>query len=411
MIKFNEWTLNNGIQVVVAPLPGLKSVTVEVFLKVGSKYESADFFGMSHFLEHMAFKGTEKRKTAFDLSKEMDGRGAVHNAGTGHEWTSYYIKTVATHVPWAIEILADILVNPTFPEAEVLKERGVVMEEIRMYDDNPTMGLAYTFMEKFLKGEVGCWSIAGKVKDIEKITRNKVVDYRNSYFDTNNIVVVIAGDALIDSQLDVIKGDIEKVWGGLRTKKVELPKVKIGFGEGQETIKKDIEQAHYCLAWPGVSWVDKRRYAAKLLEVMLAGNSSSRLWRAIREDRGLAYYLFPMSEHFEDMGFMGVQVGVAANRLEEAIEVTKTELLGFGGSVDEIELERAKDSLLGKLQLSMDETDFWTDFIGQRKLIYGDLMSVEQAIEKYRGVKLEDIKAVAGEVLGKNSFRQLVMKR
>lgn len=411
MIKFCEWSLANGIRVVVAPLPGLKSVTVEVFAKVGSKYEIDGFHGMSHFLEHMAFKGTDKRKTPFDLSKEMDGKGVVHNAGTGHEWTSYYVKTVVEQVPWAIEILSDILINPTFVESEVEKEKGVVVEEIRMYEDNPTMGLSFLFMEKFLKGEVGCWSIAGKVENILDINRNKVVEYRNRYFDTHNLVVVISGDAVVGDRIDELKAVIEKCWGGFVTNKIDLPKINISFENGQDKISKDIEQAHFCLCWPGVSWIDKRRYTAKLMEVMLAGNSSSRLWRAIREDKGLAYYIFPMTEHFEDMGFMGIQVGVAQARLEEALSVAKRELLDFVSSVDEVELSRAKESLLGKLSLSMDDTDFWSDFLGQRKLVFGDLIGIEEVIANYKRVELNDIKELAVGVLKENNFRQLVLTR
>lgn len=411
MIKFSEWSLPNGIRVVVAPLPGLKSVTVEAFVKVGSKYETSDFFGMSHFLEHMAFKGTDKRKTPFDLSKEMDEKGAVHNAGTGHEWTSYYVKTVAEHVPWAIDVLSDILTNPTFPTEEVEKEKGVVIEEIRMYDDNPTMGLSFAFMEKFLKGEVGCWSIAGKVEDIRKINRDRVVQYRKNYFDTYNLVIVISGDAVVGERLEEIKAQIERCWSGLVTDKIELPQVKMSFDKGQDKISKDIEQAHFCLCWPGVSWTDKRRYAAKLMEVMLAGNSSSRLWRAIREDRGLAYYIFPMTEHFEDMGFMGIQVGVAQARVDEALNVARKELIDFVVEADEVELSRAKQSLLGKLYLSMDDTDFWSDFLGQRKLVFGDLIGLEEVVESYKKVTLDEVKIFAAEVLKEDDFRQLVLSK
>ena len=168
MSQFHQFKLKNGVRVVVVPLSGLRSVTIEVFLQIGSKYEQKSEFGMSHFLEHMAFKGTTKRKSALDLNKEIDAKGASSNAGTGHEWTSYHIKTTQENIDWGIEVLADILLNPIFPAKEVVKERGVVAEEIRMYDDNPTMGLSFTFMERFFKSNIGCWSITGKVEDVAK---------------------------------------------------------------------------------------------------------------------------------------------------------------------------------------------------------------------------------------------------
>lgn len=412
MVEFDTFNLKNDLACVLVPLKGLKSVTVEVFVQIGSKYESKSQFGMSHFLEHMAFKGTLKRFTAAILNKEIDAKGAIHNASTGHEWTSYHIKTVLNNIPWAIEILSDILFQSQYPASEILKERGVIAEEIGMYDDNPTMGLAFTFMERNLKSNIGCWSITGKVEDVAKITRKKLVDYRNDFMSPKRMVVVVAGDLGNKANQQKIKELMQINFGQWKSKVGCFPTVDVSFAKTKEIVlKKDILQAHFCLGWPGVSWQDKKRFVAKLVEIMLLGNSSSKLWNAIREERGLAYYLFPISEHFKETGLMGLQVGVCQTRLAEALEVTKNELINFGNSVTVEDLERTKDYMTGKIKLSMDQTDFWTDLVGQRMLLFGEVMGVEEIMKLYNKVTIDDVKKFAADYIQLDEFRCLTLTR
>ncbi len=413
MVQFNQITLANGVQCVMVPLVGLKSVTIEVFVKIGSKYETAGEYGMSHFLEHMAFKGTLKRKTAMDLNKEIDSKGAVHNAGTGHEWTSYYIKTINEHVDWALDVLSDILLHSTFPEEELVKERGVIIEEIRMYDDNPTMGLSYSFMEAFLKSNRGCWSITGKVEDIQAIDRKKLVNFRDAYFDPGRMVVVVTGGiGGSKAELQHLKTLLENYFGSWTGKASTLPTVEVDFSETRlVTRNKAMEQAHFCLGWPGVSSKDERRYVGKLVETIILGNSSSKLWNAIREERGLAYYLFPITEYFEELGLMGMQVGVALDRVDEAIEVAKMELGRLTTTITQTDLDRAKDYLIGKLTLSMDQSDFWSDLIGQRLLLFGETINIEDLVDFYKKVNLKQIRAFVSDFVVAEQFRLLTLKR
>ena len=397
--------LANGVEVVLVPLSGLSSVTTEVFVKIGSKYEGKEAFGMSHFLEHMAFKGTIKRKTAAILNKEIDAKGAISNASTGHEWTSFYIKTVNENIPWAIDVLADVLFNPQFPEEEVEKEKGVVIEEIRMYDDNPTMGLAFTFLEQVLKSRIGCWSITGKVEDITRISRQNMIEYRETFFKPSQMVVVMAGDLGTKVDQKRILGILTSAFGNWKGKADGFPKVDVHFAEEKTfVLKKNIEQAHFCLGWPGVSWQDPRRYVSKMVEIMLLGNSSSRLWNTLREDRGLAYYLFPISEHFEETGLMGLQAGVSSARLDEAMAVTKKELVTFQDKVAEEDLARAKDYLLGKIKLSMDQTDFWSDLIGQRMILFKEFMGVEELLDHYHRVTVDQVQKFANDYIQEAKF-------
>ena len=312
MNKIKSFTLNNGIRAIILPLPGLKSVTVEVFLKIGSKYEGVGEFGLSHFLEHMAFKGTSKRPTATVINTEIDAKGAGYNAGTGHEMTSYYITTVKENTPWAIELLSDILLNSIYEQKETIKERGVIIEEIRMYQDNPMMGLGSEFT-KFLYGnsKIGCWNISGEVDDIKDVTRETIVNYKNKFFNPKEMVVVVCGDT-DDSLKEVVKNSFE----GFMDTGSTLPKVEMMLNkEKYKVIKKEVEQGHFCMGVPAIGWSDNRKYALKLLDIIMDGNSSSRLYNKIREEKALAYYVSPAGDLFSDGGYWAIQSGVNLDKL------------------------------------------------------------------------------------------------
>jgi predicted Zn-dependent peptidase len=407
-MKTKIFELNNGIKGIIAPIPGLKAVTIEAFLKIGSKYETKNEFGMSHFLEHMAFKGTKKRPTASVINKEIDSKGASYNAGTGHEMTSYYITTVKENIPWAVEMVADMLINSIYDEKEVLKERGVIIEEIKMYQDNPMMGLSGEATE-FLYGKspIGCWNIAGGVKDIEKVNRQKVVDFRNKFVNPKDVVVVIAGNVDFSAS-----DEIKKYFEQLSNQTQSLPEVKIVIEtEKEKIVRKEVEQGHFAMMVPGISWQDKRKYAFKLLDIALNGNSSSRLYQRIREDKALAYYVFSISESFKETGFWGVQSGVKLNKIDEAMEIVRKELMTITDDIGEEELIRAKSYLVGKLELAMDKTEFVSSYLGEKLLLEGKIEMIEDELEKYKKVELKELKKLAGEIFRENELRSVVYRK
>lgn len=407
MLKFNDFKLENGIRGIIIPVPGLNSVTIEVFLKIGSKYESKSEFGMSHFLEHMAFKGTEKRPTASLINKEIDSKGAAYNAGTGHEMTSYHITTVKENIAWAIEMLSDILSNSIYDKDEVLKERGVIMEEIRMYQDNPMMGLS-SMLTKFLygKSKIGCWDIAGDVSDIGKVDRSRLIDFRNKFIDPRNMVVVVAGNVDFKAS-DEVKKYFESF---SNTEAKELPKIDILINtENKMKIKKEVEQGHFAMAVSGLSWADKRKYEFKLLDLILNGNSSSRLWQKIREDKALAYYVYSISESFEETGFWGVQSGVTLNKIDEAMTIVRNEIETITDTLKEEELNRAKDYLIGKTKLAMDKTSFISGFVGEKMLLENEVKMIDSEIERYKKIDLKSLKKLAGEIFREGKVKEVVI--
>lgn len=407
MLKFNDFKLENGVRGIVIPVPGLNSVTVEVFLKIGSKYEFRGEFGMSHFLEHMAFKGTEKRPTASLINKEIDSKGAAYNAGTGHEMTSYHITTIKENTAWAIEMLSDILFNSIYDGKEVLKERGVIMEEIRMYQDNPMIGLS-SILTKFLYGKsrIGCWDIAGDISDIEKVDRLKVVNFRNKFIDPRNMVVVVVGNVDPRAQ-DEVKKCFEK-FSNVKSK--ELPKIEIVVNsEDKMRINKKVEQGHFAMAVSGISWMDKRKYEFKLLDLILSGNTSSRLWQKIREDKALAYYIHSISESFEETGFWGVQSGVTLNKIDEAMTIVKNEIETITDTLKEEELNRAKDYLIGKTKLAMDKTSFISAFVGQKMLLENKIEMIDFEIDRYKKIDLKSLKRLSGEIFREGKVKEVVI--
>ena len=407
-LAMKKTVLENGVRVLCVPRKGLKAVTIKVFVKMGSKYEKRGEFGMSHFLEHMAFKGTIKRPKPWDITREIDAKGAWYNASTGQELTSYYITTVREYADWAVEMLADVLLNATYKADEVKKERGVVIEEIKMYEDNPMIGLSDEYAQ-FLYGgqEVGCFSISGGVKDIASVERKDVMRYRKKYFDPDEMVIVAIGD-VGEKVIDKIK----ECFGGFEKKgKGSLPKVKVMLNRNKTKVKqKEVEQGHFCVGVPGLSWLDEGRYALKLVEVILAGNSSSRLFRKIREEKGWAYYVSGVGQKYREMGFVVVQAGVRMDRLDEAMELVEKEMLSLVKNLRLEELEAAKEFIWGRTKLAMDSTAFWANLLGRNLLLEGKIMNVDEERRKHMKVKLGEARKLAGKLFLETRVRKLVVR-
>ncbi len=407
-MKIETKTLKNGIRVAIVPVVGLRSVTVEVFLKIGSKYELKDEFGLSHFLEHMAFKGTKKRPSASDINREIDSKGATHNASTGQEYTSYYITTIEKNIPWAIELISDMLTNSVFDKDEVLKERGVIMEEIKMYHDNPIDGLS-SEMAKFLygKSKIGCWDVAGEVEDIKDVTRDKVVSYRNKLIMPKNIVVVVAGNVGSSAFDEVKKCFSEFDLGNGNV----LPEVEVTLNpDKRKDIIKQVEQGHFAMAVPALKRNDPKKYAFKILNLILSGNSSAKLYQKIREDKGLAYYVFPISESFAEAGYWGVQSGVKKDKLGEAMEIVRSEICNVYNTLTLDELNLAKDCLLGRIELAMDRSDYWSELVGEKLVLDNEIVDLDDELEKYKKVTISEVAGLAEDIFKNEEIREVVIK-
>lgn len=393
---YQRSVLKNGLRVILIPMKEVQSATTLVMIGAGSRYETKNNNGISHFLEHMAFKGTEKRPTALEISTIIDGIGAESNAFTGKEVTGYYIKSASTHVGLALDILADMLTHLKLDSDEINKERGVILEEINMYEDTPMKKIG-DILETLLYGDVPMgWDITGGKDIINKISRDDFLSYMRKLYSADNMVVVVAGN--IDTDVTLL--EIEKSFAGLSsfekqdflhvTEKQDSPTVFIK--------QKKTEQAHFALGLRTVGMQDeKERNALNVLSSVMGGGMSSRLFHEVREKRGLAYYVRTMSENYVDVGYMATYASVDPKRIEESITVCieeHTKILR-NGEITEAELKKAKEYVKGHFILDLEDTRSVAGFYATQELLEPKIETTEEAIQKLESVNLADVLNVA----------------
>jgi predicted Zn-dependent peptidase len=399
-MKFEKHTLKNGLRVIVSSIPSLESATLTVWVKTGSRNEEEKLSGISHFLEHMVFKGSSKRPTAREISSAVDSIGGEFNAGTSKEWTNFYIKARASEIDQSFDVLSDMVLRPLLKEEEIERERGVILEEKAMYEDTPMMKIWDVFENLIFAGTKLGDDIIGKVETIKKIKRNDFLSYRNEYYFSDNIILTISGG--VDSRK--ILELAEKCFGELMNKqakpiphdeqlKADKPRCKV--------IYKKNEQAHLVLGFLGFPRGDETRFVEKVLSTILGGGMSSRLFIEVRERRGLAYSVRTDSDHFIDTGFMGTYAGVKLEKIEEAIDVVLEQHYGISNRkflVSKEELEKAKGYLKGHLALSLEDTNNINSFVGERELFLNKIETPEQVYENIDKVSLEDVYSLASKM-------------
>ncbi len=412
MQNIKELTLDNGMRLVAVDAPGRFSAVMEVFVQIGSMYELKKEFGMSHFLEHMAFKGSQGHPKSSDLMKELDSAGVSYNAGTGLESTSYFIKCLPSQLSWASEILSDILLQPLFLKEELEKERGVIEEEIAMYQDNPAMGLASEFMQKVLSsGEVGCWNIIGSRESLAEIDSATMHEFRKSYFDAKRCIGLVVVDFKKIENIENMLQKFSRNWLSLGKSVLSLPKLETKPVVADFKMEKDLEQAHLCVGFPGVSRSSEERYIARIIDILLAGNFSSRLVSLLREELGVAYYVQSISEQLSGFGIGGVQAGVKSSKAGEVLDRCKQEIGNLSRWITPEALERTKDYLVGNTLHQMDKVSFWSDFIGHGLLLDNEVPDLDQEIVKYKAVNMDQIVKYCDDKLKTENLSSILLAK
>ena len=394
-MKFEKTTLPNGLRIILAPNGGVESATTLVMVGAGSRYENAKNSGVSHFLEHMAFKGTKSRPTAREISTLIDGIGAESNAFTGKEMTGYYIKSASEHVPLALDILSNMLTESLFKEEEIEREKGVIVEEINLYNDTPMRNIGNVY-ERLLYGDTPMgWDIAGRKDTVTKFTRKDFTDYMGSLYSADNMVVVVAGNF-----------DQEKILKEITKRFSELKKFKTAGKEKaidtQEKplvtlMKKTTDQAHFALGVRTVGLSDEKdRYPLSILASILGGGMSSRLFYEVRERRGLSYYVRTNTDEYTDVGYMATFVGADPKRLEEAIKVVRDEYVKIVDEkeINEQEVKKAKEYSKGHFVLSLEDSQTVAVLYAMQEILEGKIDSPEKIIEDIEKVSLSDIRRV-----------------
>lgn len=405
---YEKIILDNGLRVILSHLPAVKSVTAIVLCGAGSRYELAETNGISHFLEHMFFKGTEKRPTATDISHALDEIGADYNAFTGKETTGYHIKCASQHLPLSLDMLSDMLWNSKFDPAEIEKERGVIIEEINLYEDTPMRRVAEIY-EQLLWGDQPLgWDIGGRKDVIRKIQKKDFAKYIEDRYAPNNMVVSIAGDFDKAKTIETIKtyyGHAKKkdVGGFLAVlESQKKPAAKVTY--------KKTDQAHLVLGFRAFKIGHSERYNAAVLATILGGGMSSRLFVNVREKHGLAYYVRADTESYLDTGTMVAAAGVDLKRIDDAIKVILAEFAEICQSkVSERELKKAKEYIKGRIILSWEDSRTVAVSYGTDEILENRIRTIDDYLKRIDEVKAEDILRVAQFLFTKSKLNLAVI--
>lgn len=393
-MRFKKTTLPNGLRVITVPTKGNPSVMVLVMVETGSNYETKTQNGLSHFLEHMCFKGTTSRPASSQIAKELDSLGAANNAFTGNEYTGFYAKASKKHFPKLFEIISDLYLNPTLPEADLEKERGVIIEEINMYEDLP-QSKVWDILAKLVYGDTPAGRpIIGPKENIKKFTRRDFVSYRNAHYVASKTVVVVAGDVNEKQVLSEAKKKFKNLSKGRKLAKLPV-KVKQILPQLSVHYKKT-DQTHMVMAFHSFGAKDKRSPAATVLAEVLGKGMSSRLFQKMREELGACYYVHAGHSQATDHGLFTIATGISASRAEEVVRVLLEECRKLlHAPVGREELEKAKEHCIGHLYMGLETTDSLAEFYGLEEIITGKLKTISEVEQEIRRVTAKQVMAVA----------------
>ena len=390
---YTKSSLPNGVRVVSIPMPAVKTATALVMVEAGSRYETPQINGLSHFLEHMIFKGTKKRPNSLAISSLIDGIGGTFNAFTGKEYTGFYVKAESEHLPLILDVLSDMLLNSLYNREELDRERGVIIEEINMYEDQPQARVGEYFEELLYDGHPLSRQIVGTKEVIEKVTREDMVDYVNRMYHSGAIVIGLAGN--------LANPDVEKYFKGVpKGSENTFEKVKENQTKPASLVHyKKTDQAHMSVGVRAYDMNHPDRYVLEVLGTILGGNMSSRLFIEVREKRGLAYYVHSDNEEFHDAGFFVTQAGIRLSNVQEALKV----ILGEYGKVRDIrvtpeELRRAKDYAKGRMALSLEDSFRVASFYAAQELLRKEIETPDDVLARIEKVTAEDVQRVAKDI-------------
>ncbi len=394
MTNYHKTILENGLKIITVPNKENLAVTLLVLVEAGSKYETKEINGLSHFLEHMCFKGTKNRKTALNISGELDGIGAAYNAFTSQEYTGYYAKAEFHHLDKVIDIVSDLYLNPVFNADEIEKEKGVIIEELNMYEDLPPNKVAELFDELMYGDQPAGWPIGGKKEIIRELKRDDFLKYRGAHYVAQATTVVLSGNF---EEKDAIK-KLEKAFDGMPVSK-KFGKVKTVEKQNKPAVllqHKALDQTHIVVGCRAFDVFDKRRFALDVLADALGGGMSSRLFQRVREKLGAAYYVNASADYHTDCGQLTVRAGIDNTKVKIVLRAILDEINNFTNKkISKEELQRAKNHLSGNLILGLETSDAQAVFYGGQEVLTKSVISPQEALENINKVTAEDILSVA----------------
>lgn len=411
---FKKTILPNGLRVVTNKLDSTKAVTVLVLVGAGSRYETSKINGISHFLEHMFFKGAKNYTSAKEVSEAIDSVGGEFNAFTGKEYAGYYVKVASEKVDTAFDVLSDMMLHAKFDQKEIEKERGVILEEYNMYQDTPMYQIGWDYEQLVYGDQPLGWDQIGLKEIIKSVNHEDFVKYKGELYTSDNTVVAVCGN--IGHEEAVKK--VEKFFPMEKSDRAydfaRIDPAKMGSGRVHLKEKKT-EQTHLSLGVEAFPETHPDHWVLKVLSVILGGNMSSRMFLNVREQHGLAYYIRTSTDDYMDTGLISTTAGVDVKRAEMSVEkiVEQYKLMAAGsgeGEVSAQELDKAKNFLKGKMVLSLEDSEEYAHLLAKFELLHGEVMTPEEIVQALDAVTVADVHRVAGELFGDSSrFRLAVI--
>ena len=394
---FKKTTIKNGLRIITVPQKNTQSLTVLVLVGTGSKYEKKEINGISHFLEHMYFKGTKKRPSTIAIAETLDKVGGIYNAFTAEEYTGYFAKIALSHFDLALDWVSDIFLNSTLPEKEVEKEKGVIIEEINMRQDHPIEYIQILWSKLLYGDQPAGWDIAGTKESVADMTRGKLIDYMKKQYVASNTIVSIAGN--FNESLAIKK--VKEFFSKIKTRKsIEEPKVVERQQKPNLLLHfRETDQTHLSLGVRSFNLFHPKRYAQDLLAIILGGMMSSRLFIEVRCKLGIAYYINTNSVANPDTGFLSTQTGLDNKNVEKGILTILKEYKKISQKKVPIsELKKAKDYLNGKTMLLLESSDAQASFYAGQELLENKILTPKEIFVKIDKITQDDILKVAQEI-------------
>lgn len=383
-------TFPNGLRLITKKLEGTKAVTIMVLVGAGSRYETKEINGIAHFLEHMFFKGAKKYKNTKEVSEAIDGIGGDFNAFTGKEYAGYYVKVAGSKIETGVDVLSDMLLHARFDEEEIQKERGVILEELNMYQDAPMYQIGWDFEQTIFGDQPLGWDQIGTPELIKSVTKEQFQDFKDKLYTPDNTVISIVGDV----NEEEAKNLIEKYFQFQNSKKAynfkpfkelkDKPQIKI--------TNKKTEQAHLYVGFPTINSNDDRYWTQKVLSAILGGNMSSRMFLNVREAQGLCYYVNTSIDSYLDAGSFATRAGVDTTRIKDAIKAILKEFSNIKGEkISDAELKKGKEYLKGKFILRLEDSENYASLLAEEELLTDEIKDLKELIKKIDAVTAEDI--------------------
>ena len=407
---YSEKVFSNGLKLITAPAQNTKTVTVLLLLPAGSRYESKGLYGSSHFIEHLMFKGTSQRPSSLAIAKELDKIGAQFNAFTSKDHTGYWVKTTADKVNVSFDIISDMLFHSLFHVAEFEQERNVILEEIKMYEENPLLYIDEFFEETIYHNHMLGKPISGRSTDIKKMSLKKLIDYKDRFYQPNQMVMAVAGNIDKSQIIKLCQKYFANNSGKKRKNKYDVFRAKEKKNYRVQILTRDVQQAQIALGGLSFPYGHSQTETLILLSIILGGNMSSRLFGEVRVKRGLAYFVKTELNPYQDVGSYTIRAGVDKEKVPLTLKVILAELKKIKKyGVSKEELKRAKDYFQGVMLLSLEDSSTLSSWYARQSLFLKQIITPQQRLKRVKAVKTEDIKSLANRLFKKNSFNLAVI--